>query len=155
MKITNITERTEYDGETGEVTHKEESHTIQIPSEPNFIKLYIDDLLYLQDLPRGLNGILYAFLKRMAYGNQIAVNAAVKRQIAKEVDLSMSSINNALSNLVKGKIFHRIDTGLYEVNSNFFGKGEWKDIAKLRMNIEYSPEGRTFMAEVERVNKSK
>lgn len=150
MRVTNLVERTEYDGETGEITYKEEENTVHIPSEPNFIKMYLEDVLYLTDLPKGLNPILYAFLKRMSYGNELVINAALKRQIAKEVDRSVSSVNNAITSLVKGKILKRIDTGYYMINPRFFGKGEWKDIAKLRMTVEYTPEGKTFMAEVKR-----
>src|SRR5690625_1362279 len=99
-RITNTVERKMTD-ENGEIIHSEEEKTINWGAEPNYIKLYLDDVLYLSDLPKGLNSILYAFLKRMSYGNQLVINAALKRQVAKEVDLSVSSINNAITNFVK------------------------------------------------------
>ena len=148
-RITNSIERTVID-EDGIITHHEETKTINWGTEPNYIKVYLDTVLYLTDLPKGLNSILYAFLKRMSYGNQLIVNAALKRQIASELNLSISSINNALSKFVKGKILFRKDTGLYLVNPHLFGKGEWKDIAKIRLEVTFSDEGKTIMSEIEK-----
>lgn len=118
------------------IKQKEEDLTVNWGREPNYIKLYLDTVLYLKDLPKGLNTILYALLKRMSYGNQLVLNAALKRQIAKEIELSVSSINNAITKFVKGELLERIDTGLYRVNPHIFGKGEWKDIAKIRMEVK-------------------
>lgn len=152
MKITNVSKTTGYDSETGEITESEETHTMNISSEPNFIKLYLDDILYLSDLPKGLNSVLYNLLKRMGYGNQIIVNISVKRQIATELNLAVATINNTITKLVKGDILIREDVGMYTVNPHLFGKGQWKDIARLRLNVTYDINGKTFGTQVERVD---
>lgn len=149
-KVTNVSTTTGYDHQTGEKLYSEETNTVNIPSEPNFVKLYLDDILYLNDLPKGLNSILYALLKRMSYGNQIVVNVGVKRQLAKELELAESTINNAITKLFQGHIIDRIETGIYVVNPLLFGKGEWKDIAQLRMNVTYDINGRNFNTEVKK-----
>lgn len=136
--------------ENGQVRETEKNQTINWGKEPNYVKLYLDDILYLSDLPKGYNSILYAFIKRMGYGNQLVLNAALKRMIAEEIGLSVSSINNALSKFVKGKLLKRIDTGIYLVNPQLFGKGEWKDISKIRLTATYDLKGRTIMAEIEK-----
>lgn len=148
-KVTNTISRTVVN-EDGQITHQEEEKVINWGTEPNYIKVYLDTILYLKDLPKGLNSILYAFLKRMSYGNQLVVNAALKRQIAKELELSLSSINNAISKFVKGELLIREDTGLYKVNPHLFGKGDWKDIAKIRLEVVFDSKGKTIMSEVER-----
>lgn len=148
-RVTNTVQRT-ITNENGEVTYQEEEKTINWGTEPNYIKVYLDTILYLKDLPKGLNGILQAFLKRMSYGNQLVINAALKRQIAKELDLSLSSINNAITKFVKGDLLIREDTGLYLVNPHLFGKGDWKDIAKIRLEITFDANGKTIMSEIEK-----
>lgn len=148
-KITMSNTRTITD-EDGSIRYQEEDLTVNWGKEPNYIKLYLDTVLYLKDLPKGLNTILYALLKRMSYGNQLVLNAALKRQIAEEIDLSVSSINNAITKFVKGELLERIDTGLYRVNPHLFGKGEWKDIAKIRLEVAFDGEGKTIMSEIER-----
>ncbi|MDT7960139.1 replication/maintenance protein RepL [Clostridium perfringens] len=148
-KVTNTISRTIVN-EDGQITHQEEEKVINWGTEPNYIKVYLDTILYLKDLPKGLNSILYAFLKRMSYGNQLVVNAALKRQIAKELGLSLSSINNAISKFVKGELLIREDTGLYKVNPHLFGKGDWKDIAKIRLEVVFDAKGKTIMSEIEK-----
>lgn len=153
-RVTNTVSRTVVDSD-GKITYQEEDKTINWGTEPNFVKVYLDTILYMNDLPKGLNGILYAFLKRMTYGNQLVVNAALKRQIARELDLSLSSINNAISKFVKGELIFREDTGLYTVNPHLFGKGEWKDIAKIRLEVTFDSEGKTVMSEIKRKEEGK
>lgn len=148
-KVTNTISRTVVN-EDGQITYQEEEKVISWGTEPNYIKVYLDTILYLKDLPKGLNSILYAFLKRMSYGNQLVVNAALKRQIAKELELSLSSINNAISKFVKGELLIREDTGLYKINPHLFGKGDWKDIAKIRLEVVFDSKGKTIMSEIER-----
>lgn len=148
-KVTMSNTKTVID-ENGAIKQKEEDLTVNWGREPNYIKLYLDTVLYLKDLPKGLNTILYALLKRMSYGNQLVLNAALKRQIAKEIELSVSSINNAITKFVKGELLERIDTGLYRVNPHIFGKGEWKDIAKIRLEVFFDSEGKTIMSEIQR-----
>lgn len=136
--------------ENGVIRYQEEDLTVNWGKEPNYIKLYLDTVLYLKDLPKGLNTVLYALLKRMSYGNQLVLNAALKRQIAREIELSVSSINNAITKFVKGELLERIDTGLYRVNPHIFGKGEWKDIARIRLEVSFDSEGKTIMSEIDR-----
>lgn len=148
-RITNSVEKQIVD-ENGEIKYTEDTKTINWGAEPNFVKVYLDNILYLTDLPKGLNSTLYALLNRMSYGNQLVINAALKRQIAAEIDLSVSSINNAITKFVKGELLKRIDTGLYLVNPHLFGKGEWKDISRIRLNVTFDSSGKTIMSEIER-----
>lgn len=134
--------------ENGEVLSTSSNKTLSWGNEPTFIKLYLDDIIYLKDLPKTHGPILYELLKHMSYaadeGQMIYINAAMKKQIAKNTGFKIGTINNAITALVKGDIFKRIDTGAYQVNPFLFGKGEWQDIAKLRLEISYDVSGKTF-----------
>lgn len=136
--------------ETGEIqevkTHKES----RLPNEPNYIKLYLADILYLNDMPTGLNSILLALLKRMTYQNDIVINSSVKRLIAQDVGKAFNTVHQAITQFVKGQILIRKDVGMYVFNPHLFGKGEWKDILSLRTTITYNLEGRTFQTSVKK-----
>lgn len=134
----------------------EKNVTYSIESEPPYVKMYLDTVLYLSDLPKSYNPVLSAILMRMPWANQcqdIAINSGVKRRIAKELGISVSRINNALTDFVKGKLLYRVDTGVYQVNPNIFGRGEWADIKKLRLEISFDASGKTIMAEIEKNKK--
>ena len=137
--------------DNGEVQHYSEQKVIDWGSEPNYIKLYIDDILYLKDLPTKLGNVLNALLPYAVYakedrGVEIFLNSAIKRRIISDIGYkSLGSLDNALSQLVSGEILYRHERGVYELNPYLFGKGEWKDIAKRRIEISYDGiKGRTF-----------
>jgi hypothetical protein len=111
----------------------------------------LQDVLFLSDLPRGHENILYALLRHTCYatetkGMQLSISFGVKKIIAKELNLkNIRSINNVLTDLVKGKILIRMEKGLYELNPYFFAKGDWQNISRLRLQIDYNQiKGRTF-----------
>lgn len=137
--------------EYGEIVSKRANKTLSWGQEPPFIKLYLQDVLYLSDLPKRHENILFELLKRATYageqeGMQVCLSAGIKRIIAKSLGLeNVRSINNSISALVKGKILYRAETGVYNFNPYLFGKGDWQDIARLRLEINYNDiQGKTF-----------
>lgn len=112
-------------------------------SEPNFIKLYLDHLAVFNGVPLNVNPILAEILRRTTYaddvsgGHQVVINRAIKKQIAQSLKCSESKINNAITVFVNKDYLRRLDRGLYEINPNYFGKGDWGNIRKLRANYDY------------------
>lgn len=156
-KINQINERIETN-ENGEVKNYQKDTSYYIDAEPPYVKMYLDTILYLRDLPRTHNPILHCILMRIPWANQnqdIAINAHIKRQIAKEVGCSESKVNNAISDLVKGEVIYRVGVGTYQVNPNFFGRGQWTDIERLRLEITFDGRGKTIMGEIEKKSKNK
>lgn len=152
-KINQSHEETYYDSQTGEVTKQITNQTYSFGEEPSFIKLYLNDLLYLADLPTRHTKILYELLKRSSYatpteGMTVTVNSSIKKRIAEAVGIkSVGSIDNAITELVQGKILFRIDRGLYSFNPYLFGKGDWQNISRMRLTIDYDViKGKTFSA---------
>jgi hypothetical protein len=155
-KLKQVTETTVIN-ESGEVLRHSSSKTFKVTKEPDYVKLYLQDVLYLSDMPKKHTKVLYELLKRSSYANkglQVCLSAGLKRIMAKDLGFSrVQSIDNALSDLVKGYILIRIETGVYQFNPAFFGKGEWEDIQELRLNISYDDiTGRTFKSVIEYKN---
>ena len=121
----------------GEMVSKKANKVLSWGAEPSYIKLYLQDILYLSDMPTKHSAILYELLKRSSYagdkdGMQVIVNASLKRRIKETLGFkNMSSINNAITDFVKGKILYRVDVGMYNFNPFLFGKGDWQDISRL------------------------
>lgn len=158
-KVVQSTVNSQWD-ENGELKEKRESKTYTLDEEPPYVKLYLDTILFLRSLPKGYNPILLAFLKRMTYAEQgqvIYFNACMKKDIAKELGVSLSYINNAITGFVKGKIMFRIgegkQTGTYQFNAHLFGKGKWEKIEEIRAKILFNAEGTDFDTEVVRYDK--
>lgn len=155
-KINQVIEKSIVDGETGELISKEINTGYTLPKEPDYIKLYIRDILYLQDMPENLTPFLMALVKRMTYassdwGNCVVLNAALRKVIQKECGYkARQTVYNNTRKLIQGGILKEIVKDVYQLNPYIFGRGEWKDIEKIRAEVSYSKvEGRTFKANFE------
>ena len=132
------------DYKTGEI--KETNTTVNIkkrvPKEPDFIKLYLQDICKLKSIPSTGSKLLNELLKYTSYDNVILIPSYVKQEIAKNLNTSVGTISNALTKLVKEEILKRKGGGAYVLNPFLFGKGEWTKIRKIRMTWEYSENGK-------------
>ena len=144
-----------FDEKTGQMVTKRANKVLNWGDEPRYIKLYLEDVMYLSDMPRQYAGLTMALLKRVSYagdedGMCVTLIPRIKKAICKELGWkNEKSLNNALTKLVEGKILFRIDRGLYRFNPYLFGKGDWQDIGRLRMEIGYDAiKGRTFQTYV-------
>ena len=122
--------------ETGEITEISIAKTFKAEAEPNYIKMYLEDLTYLNRLPKGIDSILFELLKYINYEHEIIINKGIKTRIAQKLEKSESYINNSIVKLVKSEMLIRKERGIYEINSYIFGKGSWKDIIKHRKSLK-------------------
>lgn len=150
---TYFTEETtiEKDGKT--VTHTQRTKT-RVGREPDYVKLYLQDVTYLSDMPKSYSNILYELCKYATYANDdegliVIVNSYIKDTIAKTLGVTSQHIANALSKLCGGDVLEPIARGTYRLNPYLFGKGDWASIRKIRLTVNYTLEGRTFQSALE------
>lgn len=137
--------------ETGEISIiKTHTQTI-LEREPEYVKLYLSDIMKLNELPKSTEKVMNCLLRSMSYKNIIPAYAPIKRMICSELDITMDTLNKAIDNLYKAGILIRIERGIYMADPNLFGKGEWKNIKNLRLVIEYKEDG-TKKISGERIN---
>lgn len=151
-RISQLTEKTIIN-ENGEVKQNVTNTSFYVDQEPPYVKMYLDTILYLKDIKKTYNPVLMAILKRLPWANQdqsIGLTAHIKRQIAEEVGCSLSNVNNAITDLVKGDVLYRIGTGTYKVNPHLFGRGDWADIARLRLEVTFDSNGKTIKSTIEK-----
>jgi hypothetical protein len=154
-KIKQSSESTVIDAQ-GNVQSHSENKVLSWGEEPRYVKLYLEDIMYLQDLPKQFVGVTNALLKRVSYASEengmcVVLVPSTKREICKELGYKrMTSLNNALQKLLMGEIIYRVERGVYRFNPYLFGKGDWQDVAKLRLEINYDKiKGKTYSTNVE------
>lgn len=150
---------TKLDSATGEVLEQEINKTLRIGTEPSYVKLYLQDIMYLSDMPQQYAAVTRALLQHVTYaggeeGMCVVLAPMIKRKVCEVMGWKKTqTLNNALQKLCKGKILYHIDRGVYQFNPYLFGKGDWTDISNLRLTIDYSEiEGRTFAVNVRKAN---
>ena len=140
-KIYRQEDSTTVDSETGEILQKTNVEKSIVEGEPNFVKLYIDDILKLKDVPKASNDVLNILVANMSYGNVVVMIKPIKDMIAEQTGLKLNTINKAIQNLHGAGILIRKSKSVYLVDPTLFGKGKWEDIKKLRLTIDYNPDG--------------
>jgi|JI8StandDraft_2_1071088.scaffolds.fasta_scaffold21989_2 hypothetical protein len=140
--VVSVVEEHTIDFVTGEMVSQRTATKRFVSKEPDFVKLYLDDVMKLNDIPAKKTDVLYLLLKKMNYDNEITVVASHKREIAKQLSCSIISIDKTLALLVDKGILIRKDRGVFLANPNIFGKGNWKDIEQLRLLLTYDVKGK-------------
>ncbi len=138
------------DYETGVVNEEERTKVVRLPQEPPYVKMYIDDLAAVLNLPIGVRGVLYALVQRIDYDGIITLGSTSKKKIAERLTLTIGTFDNYLTKLVKTGVLKRIGRGEFEVNPYLFARGDWAEIRRrrdnfgktFRMTITYSPGGK-------------
>jgi hypothetical protein len=137
-KIIQLEQKIEVDYQTGEVSRTSDSRVINLPQEPPYVKMYIDDVGRLLDVPAGPRMVLYQLARRLDYEGYISLTPAGRERIAKACDIGVRTMSNYLTDLCKAGIIRHAGRGEYEMNPHLFAKGDWKDIAKRRLDFELS-----------------
>lgn len=123
------------DDTTGEVQSMSTVYVSAPQREPPYLKLYLDGLDGLREVPLYCWPVLLWLLGRMPYANSdpcFEFGNPMRQRAAGELQIKISQVNHAVSDLVKYGAILRTGRGLYQFNPVFFARGEWKDIQKLR-----------------------
>jgi len=141
-KFTKTEEKKVIDVNSGEIISETmKSETFTVDSEPPYIKLYIEDIIRLKKLDNSANKVLFELLSQMGYSGVIPVYKPIKQLIAKKLNLSFYTVDNAIKKLKKSGLLIPIVRGMYLADPNLFGRGNWRDIKQLRLVIEYQADG--------------
>lgn len=136
-------------------THKDleqhveiERQEVELSVEPDFAKLYLQDLAKLLSLSGGELRLLLKLAQLANYDGKVAVPIGIKREIESEVGMNVRSISNALVKLVKHEFIKNLGGSVYLISPEHIAKGRWREVIAKRkafkMTVEYSEKGRTI-----------
>lgn len=129
------------DHETGEVINSSYTSTQVKEVEPNFVKMYVDDVGKLMDLrPKG-SKVLHILVRLMNYYNIVTMVKPVKEMMCAELGMTVGSLNNEIDRLYRKGILIRKGRSVYVVDPELFGKGKWEHVKKIRMIVDYDDKG--------------
>lgn len=150
-RITSETNKIVYNADTGEIVRELHEQTGSIHREPEYIKIYTDCMLVMNEINVALSPFIIAFGRHMTYANAdnpnfrctVRTDELVRRDVAESCGVSDARVKQAIKELVNAEIFIPIiingkkKRGIYFVNPWVVGKGEWKDIKQLRAQFEF------------------
>lgn len=141
-KVSKVVVNEILDKETGDVVLEETKiQSFSIDREPDYVKLYLEDVSRLKDIPQGMNKVLFELMKGVSYNGIVMAYKPVKQIMCKNMGISMNYLNKCIDEFYKKGILIRYARGVYIADPNLFAKGSWKDIKNLRLVIEYGKDG--------------
>ena len=114
-----------YSEETGEKVYESFNETeYLVDSKEEFFMLYASALHLMMDTAKDVNVRLLAYLiQNNATGNEFSMSKGLKGIIAKRIEASPRTIDNALSQLVSDKFIIRLERNTYKLNPRHVFKG--------------------------------
>lgn len=138
-----------YDNRTGDqrLVTQTVSQTYLADKEPDYVKLYITDIMKLSDLPKSCNSLLMELLKRATYSNEIVIVKSIRESICKTLGIADITFRKAMEQFVDKGILTKQNKNVFVANPFLFGRGSWADIKNLRLMVEYNSQGRFLIME--------
>lgn len=137
------------DKETGEIIQQTKMSTHAVDKEPDFVKLYLSDIGTMMGLAPADQKVFMSLARHMSYNNMVVLIKAVKEQISIELNLSLNTINKSIDNLKKSNLLLKYKDSegnekksCWVVNPYFVAKGKWEDIRSIRLQIDYTKDGK-------------
>lgn len=116
-----------------------------VPTEPNYLKLYIDDLGLLNKLSGGETRALIHIAAIANYDGEVVLPLGIKKRIAENAGVKVQSISDMLTKLINKGILKRVDSTIYLLNPDLFARGKWREIRERRKAFQsittYLPDG--------------
>lgn len=120
----------------GDIDERETDYSYRVPTEPEFVKMYCDDVANLNSIT-GVEGAVLRFMASMMdYNNKVILSPAERKRWQLQLAVAQSTINNAISTLAKDGHIRRISAGEYIVCPTMFSKGEWKKTMQKRESFD-------------------
>ena len=135
-----------YENDTGLV--KEEKTTNIINTNTNnqkdFLYVFTKSLGYLKNLTKSETHTLFGLFGKVTNDNKLYINKGMKQEISKQFDLNFQTVSNAIPSLKKKGILGSLERGVYVLNPQFFGKGSFQDMKKIKISQEFDFDNLTY-----------
>lgn len=137
MKISEKVIKTIHEDEHGNISEDTiiTTNKIEVSDEPDYIKLYTRMWFEFKGVPTAYTQLFLSLVCRMSYcnsndlTNSQLVNTAVpwRDSIMAECGWkSAESLKKGLKTLCEANCIRKVGRGVYQINPQFAGKGEWK-----------------------------
>jgi len=133
--ITKVETRTEIDSNGNQNTTKiEKSTSLERNNEPDYIKVYTHMWAEFNGVPVAYREFFLQLAVRMTYCNSddlenaqlIYTGKPFSDSIMSALNWKIDMYNRGLRELVKANAIRRVARGVYQINPQYIGKGEWK-----------------------------
>lgn len=124
------------DMKTGEVVEHTNTQVHQIPSEPPYVKMYLDDLCGIINVGDPIKTLLLLLLRRLDFEGFIMLSPRSRKEMATQLGIADQTFRNRLNELCKTGLIHRVSLNEFQVNPLYFARGDWRKICMNRQAFQ-------------------
>jgi len=117
--------------------------TGEIIREPDFVKLYINDMCRVKGLNSGQVKIFNFMLANMNWENVVSYGPNTKASFLNENEMKNQTFNNNVSKLITSNLIERIGRGEFRVNKKYAVKVDWSKVQEIKWETKYDQNGKT------------
>lgn len=121
---------------TGEVMNEESTTIVKLPTEPPFVKLYLDDLGNLLDIPASQKKLMMLLIKKIDFEGIITLSQRSRKIIAEKLEIRPQTLSNYIQGLVKKGLIKTLAPNEWQANPNYFARGNWREVYEQRRAFE-------------------
>ncbi len=117
-----------------------------------FTKLFIKDIGKLYDASGSSTSLLIFMVGKMKRDNQVITDPKFLNEAALELETSIKTIRNLITELIKRELIERVAANIYMVNPFILAYGDEKSVENKRslfLHIKYGINGRTITTGLE------
>ena len=100
-KIYQTETKTIIDHQTGEIIQTEHNQKGFVEKEPDYVKLYLQDIARLNNLPPSASSLMTLIIRSMGYNNLFFAFKPLKEMFCEELKMPMNTLNKQIDNLRK------------------------------------------------------
>lgn|GEM_PF-678275 len=134
------------DNKTGEVIADTHTFSKKVKTKDEFVKLYIENMDFLQTLTSGETKILLYAMKNINYTNSFSFTSDFMGYFIENNILKKSSVYNGIKSLTKKRVFIKATdemkkefglygSDIYFINPDIVGKGSFSDLKEVKRTI--------------------
>ena len=131
----------------GVIEESTSTNVFQLQQEPPYVKLYLDDICAVNEVPDAARKLLHHLLKRLGWDGYITLSPRSRKEMAAQLGWADQTFRNRLALLCKSGLIANHGQNEYMANPTYFARGEWKAIIAQRkafeLTITYNAAGKT------------
>lgn len=113
-------------------------------SDFNDVKMYLEDLLFLYQVPKNLSILVYELLEKTNKDGTIIVNSFIKEQLVEKVGLTKGTIDNALTKLTESLLLERVGRGAFRPHEALLKSRELSEGNTVGLQVDYQDQRKTI-----------
>lgn len=119
-----------------------DENTGEILQEPEFIKIYINDLCKVKGITGLQMNVFHFMLRHMNDHNEVSYGKSAKERFCQIHNTSPAAFNNSIKGLLISGLVERLNRGEFRINKKYAVRVDWDRVQSIIWTSTYTKDGK-------------